>query len=89
MDHTKYPRVFMPICLSPDSAQRELSFCKRFSHVDTAPVVRNVRDLVLAENLTPLQAQAVLVRAWVEIQTAGTLTSQISKSEFNQKSESQ
>lgn len=75
MDYTKHPRVFMPICLSPDSAQRELFFCKR--HIDTAPIVRNVRDLVLAENLTPLQAQAVLVRAWVEIQTAGTLTSQI------------
>lgn len=80
MRNSEDHRSYLPITLDPTAARLELKFCERQRKDDVKELVRKVRDLVLAENLTPLQAQAVLVRAWVQIQTHGMLTDGISDS---------
>lgn len=73
-------RVYLPIILDSASASLELKFCRKPDKGDVKELVRKVRDLVLAENLTPLQAQAVLVMAWVQIQAHGVLNAEVSNS---------
>lgn len=67
-------RIYMPITLGPDSARLELEYSQKADGVDVLELVRQVRDILLAANLTPLQAQAVLVRAWAQVQTTGMIS---------------
>ena len=68
-------RSYLPITFDPAAASLEMKFCER---PDVQKLVRKVRDLMLEESLTPLQAQAVLVRAWVQIQSHGILNAEAS-----------
>lgn len=65
----KKPRAYMPITLSLDEAALE---------VRNTENGRELADSICAQllnaSVTPLQAQAILVRAWVRVQKNGFLS---------------
>lgn len=65
----KMNRPYLPIVMNPDQARAELNTAARTAW----DLPRQIADQLMEAKLTPLQAQAVLVRAWVRIQQLGTI----------------
>lgn len=75
-------RVYMNIALSQEAAKRELEYARDHDNVQTNSLVREVSEVLLRANLTPLQAQAVLVRAWARVQAKGRISPDVEATEF-------
>lgn len=63
-------RIYMDIGMGQDAAKFEID------HADSRvrALAHEITERLLQEGLTPLQAQAVLVRAWAGVQSQGVLS---------------
>lgn len=61
-------RTFIPITIGIKEAGRTLNRVGKPGRAGAQEIVGEVRDILLGADLTPLQAQAVLVRAWAQVQ---------------------
>lgn len=62
-------RPYLPIVMNPAQARAELDAAARTAW----DLPGQIADQLMEAKLTPLQAQAVLVRAWARIQQLGTI----------------
>lgn len=73
----KQHRQYMPITLTPESALVELDMSAP-RHSGTGAefnsAVEQIAECLLSVHPTPLQAQALLVRAWMRVQKQGYLS---------------
>lgn len=73
MNEVRPNRLFHQLSMSHEDAYRELQSAGEAKST-MCKAVSQITELLLEANLTPLQAQAVLVGAWRKIQMTGHLS---------------